>query len=67
VAEDIAPLLLEILVCPKCNGQLEPRIELAALDCQSCRLRYPIVDGIPVMIITEAVSTEYPRDLRPGP
>jgi uncharacterized protein YbaR (Trm112 family) len=46
--------LLEILVCPKCGGQLEYRAEEEALLCHSCRLRYKVEDGIPVMLIDEA-------------
>lgn len=48
--------LLEILVCPKCKGELEYRAEEQALLCQSCRLRYEIKDDIPIMLIDEAVS-----------
>ena len=46
--------LLEILVCPKCHGELEYRPDEAALFCQACRLRYAVEDGIPVMLIDEA-------------
>ncbi|UCC48800.1 MAG: Trm112 family protein [Gemmatimonadota bacterium] len=46
--------LLEVLVCPKCRGELEYRPEEAALLCHACRLRYNIEDGIPVMLIDEA-------------
>jgi uncharacterized protein YbaR (Trm112 family) len=46
--------LLEVLVCPKCRGELEYRPEEAALLCHTCRLRYNIEDGIPVMLIDEA-------------
>jgi uncharacterized protein YbaR (Trm112 family) len=48
----LPPDLLEILVCPKCKGEL--RVEPEALCCDSCRLRYRIDDGIPVMLIDEA-------------
>ena len=44
--------LLEILVCPKCKGDLVP--EQNALRCDACRLRYRVDDGIPVMLIDEA-------------
>jgi uncharacterized protein YbaR (Trm112 family) len=44
--------LLELLVCPKCKGDLVP--EEAALRCDVCRLRYPVDDGIPVMLIDSA-------------
>ncbi len=46
--------LLEILVCPKCKGELEYREEADTLACHSCALVYPIRDGIPVMLIDEA-------------
>ena len=50
----LSPQLLEILVCPKCKGTLEYRESESALLCQACRLRYPVRDDIPVMLIDEA-------------
>jgi uncharacterized protein YbaR (Trm112 family) len=46
--------LLEILVCPKCKGDLEYREDEDALLCHACRLRYRIEDDIPIMLIDEA-------------
>jgi uncharacterized protein len=46
--------LLDILVCPKCKGELQYREHLPALECAHCRLRYPVRDDIPVMLIDEA-------------
>ena len=46
--------LLEILVCPKCKGNLEYRETESKLLCQACRLAYEIRDGIPVMLVEEA-------------
>jgi len=46
--------LLEILVCPKCRGDLEYRPQANQLICQTCRLVYRIEDDIPVMLINEA-------------
>ncbi|MBN2289505.1 MAG: Trm112 family protein [Candidatus Glassbacteria bacterium] len=48
--------LLEILVCPKCKGDLEYRPEKNELDCAACRLIYDIKDDIPVMLVDEARS-----------
>ena len=50
--------LLDILVCPKCKGELEYRTEDSeeALLCHECRLRYAVEDGIPVMLVDEAES-----------
>jgi uncharacterized protein YbaR (Trm112 family) len=50
----LPPELLEILVCPKCKGDLEYRQEEAELVCHACRLVYPIEDDIPIMLIDEA-------------
>lgn len=47
--------LLEILVCPKCKGDLEHRTTPAeSLVCHACRLVYRVEDGIPIMLIDEA-------------
>jgi uncharacterized protein len=46
--------LLEILVCPKCRGDLEYREKESSLLCHHCKLRYPVRDGIPIMLIDEA-------------
>jgi uncharacterized protein YbaR (Trm112 family) len=43
-----------MLVCPSCKGELEYAAEPEALVCLPCRLRYPVQDGIPVMLIEEA-------------
>jgi uncharacterized protein YbaR (Trm112 family) len=48
------PVLLEILVCPKCRGELEYREAEAELRCPVCRLAYRIEDDIPIMLIDEA-------------
>ncbi len=50
--------LLDLLVCPKCKGELELKDEGAGLICQACKLMYPIEDDIPVMLIDEAVDIE---------
>ena len=51
----LSPDLLTILVCPKSKGPLEyyagpPEV----LVCRESRLVYPVVDGIPVMLIDDA-------------
>ena len=46
--------LLEILVCPRCKGDLEYRADPEALICRACRLVYAVEDGIPIMLIDEA-------------
>lgn len=46
--------LMEILCCPKCHGPLKELESPEGLGCPACRLFYPILDGIPNMIIEEA-------------
>jgi uncharacterized protein len=47
--------LLDILVCPKCKGDLELTQEEDGLKCKTCVLKYPIKDDIPIMLIDEAL------------
>ena len=44
--------LLEILACPLCKTPV--REEGERLVCTQCGRRYPVRDGIPVMLIDEA-------------
>jgi uncharacterized protein YbaR (Trm112 family) len=46
--------LLEILVCPQCKGDLELTPKEDSLNCNACKLRYLIQDGIPIMLIDQA-------------
>ncbi|WP_085314508.1 Trm112 family protein [Derxia lacustris] len=50
--------LLEILVCPICKGPLEHRRAEQELICPRDKLAFPIRDGIPVMLESEARSTD---------
>jgi len=44
--------LLEILACPACKGNV--KFEDNKIVCEKCGLKFPIKDGIPVMLIEEA-------------
>ena len=50
--------LLDLLVCPLCKGPLEhrrpPQDERQELICHADRLAFPVHDGIPVMLESEA-------------
>ena len=48
--------LLDILACPKCKGDIRLTEKGDGLICDACKLVYPIKDGIPVMLIDEAVK-----------
>ncbi len=53
------PELIEILACPDCKGEVEYREAESVIVCKKCGLRYPVRDGIPVMLVEEA---ERPRE-----
>jgi uncharacterized protein YbaR (Trm112 family) len=52
----ISQELLEILACPKCHTKVELKGD--KLRCPSCKVLYPIVDGIPIMLIEEGKPEE---------
>ncbi|MCX7724773.1 MAG: Trm112 family protein [Thermodesulfovibrio sp.] len=50
--------LLEIIVCPKCKGDLIYEPEKERLICKNCSVYYPIKDDIPILLIEEAIPIE---------
>jgi len=50
----VRPELMEILACPKCKQSVVLAEDGLSIDCAACRLRYPVRDDIPVMLIDEA-------------
>ncbi len=50
--------LLDILVCPKCKGELVLLEDESGLVCNNCKLKYPIEDDIPIMLIDEAIKID---------
>jgi uncharacterized protein YbaR (Trm112 family) len=50
----VDPKLLEILVCPATQGPLEYDAEAGELISRKAGLAYPIRDGIPIMLVSEA-------------
>lgn len=50
----IDPDLRALLVCPADHGPLTDDVGASRLVCSVCGRRYPVVDGIPVMLIDEA-------------
>ena len=49
----ISESLLSLLACPACRKPLDQQEGM--LRCRGCGLRFPIRDGIPVMLLDEAV------------
>jgi uncharacterized protein len=54
--------LIDLLVCPVCKGPLEMRRDAdnrpTDLLCPADRLAFPIRDGIPVMLESEAQALD---------
>jgi uncharacterized protein YbaR (Trm112 family) len=51
------PKLLEILRCPACRSPLRVAEPEKSLACTGCPRTYPIVDGIPVVMVDRAGKT----------
>jgi len=50
----IDPALAAILVCPADRAELTQDEESERLVCTECGRRYPVREGIPVMLLDEA-------------
>jgi len=62
MAKDTPPLLdpkmLQLLVCPQTKGLLEFDEAAQELISKSAKLAYPVRDGVPILLISEARSME---------
>lgn len=54
----VDPKLLEILVCPLSKSALDYDVKAQELICSVSGLAYPIRDGIPIMLPSEARKLE---------
>jgi uncharacterized protein YbaR (Trm112 family) len=54
--------LLEIIVCPKCKGELIYEQDKERLVCKNCSVYYPIREEIPILLIEEAQKLELNND-----
>ena len=52
---------LYLLACPVCHGSLA--LAPDHIDCTSCSRRYPIVDGLPVLIASRSTRVNPPKDV----
>ena len=50
--------LLELLVCPLTYGPLSYDAEKSELISEKARLAFPVRDGIPIMLVSEARQLE---------
>jgi uncharacterized protein YbaR (Trm112 family) len=49
--------LLSILACPKCKAPVKEDNDGIRCTSIECRLMYPVKNGIPIMLIDEAVDS----------
>ncbi|RCS22473.1 Trm112 family protein [Phyllobacterium salinisoli] len=54
----IDPKLLDLLVCPLTKGRLVYDKEHGELISEKAKLAYPVRDGIPIMLPSEARTIE---------
>lgn len=50
----IDPTLAEVLVCPVDKAELIEDEPAERLECSRCGRRYPVRDGIPIMLVDQA-------------
>jgi uncharacterized protein YbaR (Trm112 family) len=55
---NVDPKLLDLLVCPLTKGRVSYDRSRNELISEGARLAYPIRDGIPIMLISEARKIE---------
>lgn len=55
---NVAPKLLDLLVCPLTKGRLSHDRSRNELISDGARLAYPIRDGVPIMLVSEARKIE---------
>jgi len=42
--------LFDILACPVCKGKLDYAEDKKGIKCIKCSIKYPIEDGIPILL-----------------
>jgi uncharacterized protein YbaR (Trm112 family) len=58
----IDPRMLEMLACPLTKGRLEWDGERGELVSRSARLAYPVRDGVPILLPSEARRIDDPEE-----
>ena len=48
--------LLDILACPKCKKPIELDREKQFFICNECKVKYPITEGIPELLIEKSTK-----------
>ncbi|MGX5804585.1 Trm112 family protein [Bradyrhizobium sp. Arg314] len=64
---EVDPRLLELLACPLTKGPLTWDAERGELVSRAAKLAYPVRDGIPIMLPSEARTISAEDMLAPPP
>ncbi|MCB1468734.1 MAG: Trm112 family protein [Rhizobiaceae bacterium] len=65
-APKIDPKFLELLVCPLTKGPLQWNSQRTELVSRLARLAYPVRDGIPILLPSEARSIDLDAENNPA-
>lgn len=57
----VSPRLLELLICPVTGGPLTFDRDACELISKKAKLAFPIKDGLPIMLESEARDLEAPQ------
>ncbi len=49
---------LDILVCPQCKNEFKLAENEEWLICEKCKLKYPIKDETPILLVDEAETLD---------
>ena len=55
---NLNPEILDIIACPICNGKLHYDKDHKVLICKFDKLEFPIKNGVPIMLESEAKSID---------
>ena len=50
--------LLDMLLCPKCKGDVRLNAAGDGVICESCSLLYEVREDVPIMLVVEAKTTK---------
>ena len=53
---ELTPEQLKRLCCPVCHAELQFEPARKAIACLGCARRYPVVDGLPVLIAARSLT-----------
>ncbi|PIR20188.1 MAG: hypothetical protein COV45_07545 [Deltaproteobacteria bacterium CG11_big_fil_rev_8_21_14_0_20_47_16] len=54
----LAPMLLDLIACPRCHGKLREEADGQRVACVACHVLYPIRDSIPHLVLDEAIDSK---------